>query len=221
MNEIDLFFALNDINDEFILEASLEYSNTEKSDKRISAKWKPCVIVICIAFIFLYLTVQLTEHTQIKNDIQEQIIQEQMEGGDTMKLYVQRKGETIVYISTDGAISWSDKRNPGFYMQMTEEKLTDSVVNIPIKIVNVSDNNLTVGNGFSLYVLDDNEWIPSEADGLFHEDMGYSVQSHTSYEMTCDLQNIRLKVGKYLITKTVIRENDRSVWTLGTEFTVK
>ncbi|MDE7297410.1 MAG: hypothetical protein K2N94_01110 [Lachnospiraceae bacterium] len=216
MNEIDLFFALNDVNDEFILEASLEYRNTEKSDKRISAKWKPCIIAICTAFIFLSLTVWLTEHTQIGNDIQEQMAE-----GDTMKLYVQREGETTVYISTDGAISWSDERNPGFYMQMTEEKLTDSVVNIPIKIVNVSDNNLTVGSGFSLYVWKDNEWIPSEADGLFHEDMGYCVQSHTSYEMICDLQNIRLKAGKYLIAKTVIRNDDRSVWTLSTEFTVK
>lgn len=62
MDEIDLFFALNDINDEFILEASLEYCNTEKSDRRISAKWKPCMIIICTACIFLYLAVRLTEH---------------------------------------------------------------------------------------------------------------------------------------------------------------
>ena len=191
-------------------------SNTEKSDKRISEKWKPYIIVICTAFIFLYLTVRLIEHAQVKNDIQERV-----EGGNIMKLYVQREGENIVYISTDGAISWSDKRNPDFYMQMTEEKLTDSVFNIPIKIVNSSDNNLTVGSGFSLYVWEDSEWSPSEDDGLFHDDMGYSVPSHSTYEMTCDLQNIRLKAGKYLITKTVIRENDRSVWTLSAEFTVK
>lgn len=135
---------------------------------------------------------------------------------------VQQSGEQVAYISLTGGKTWLGDETPEFYMTIEQTSYPKDIGEITVTIHNNSDKRLLTGEGFRLLVWNGKEWIPSAADGLFHNDEGYYVQPGEMLEMICDFQNKPLEAGRYKLMKEVHRPDDKSInLNFAVEFIIK
>lgn len=207
MSSMELMKAINEIDDRYI---SLAYY-----EKKVTM-WKPYKVAMVCCLVTLFVVAYLVGHIKMN----EHNVQLQMNGGGGMKIYVQKSGEDTVFTSLDGAVSWSNSIIPEFYMILHEDKVMKDASMIPIVIHNNSDSNLITEQRYSLYVWKNNSWVLVNK-GMFFTQEAYWAQPTTSYEMSCNLYNIQLESGRYLISKPVVQDKDRSMWVLSVEFIVE
>ncbi len=142
---------------------------------------------------------------------------------DIVAIHVQEQGSDDIFTSEDDGLSWIDGNVPEFFMTTQKKEIRRNEEKTTVTIQNKSDDVVMYGQAFYLYKWSKNTWVPyepSEENGSFTQ-RAYLLQPNSSCDMECYLQYYNFKRGKYLLKKSVCRENEDIYWDLSVEFVVK
>ncbi len=144
---------------------------------------------------------------------------------DIVAIHVQERGSDDIFTSEDDGLSWIDGNVPEFFMTTPKKELYQNEEKITVTIQNKSDDVVIYGKDFYLYKWSKNTWVPYKTkfleDSLVFDQWGLWLQPNSSCDMECNLQDYEFKRGKYLLKKSVSRENEDIHWDLSVEFVVK
>lgn len=142
---------------------------------------------------------------------------------DIVAIHVQEQGSDDIFTSEDDGLSWIDGNVPEFFMTTQKKEIRRNEEKTTVTIQNKSDDVVIYEKAFYLYKWSKNTWVPYEPseDNWAFTQWAYLLQPNSSCDMECNLQHYEFKRGKYLLKKSVCRENEDIYWDLSVEFVVK
>lgn len=124
---------------------------------------------------------------------------------------VQLSSEQEAHISLTSGDTWIGNETPVYYMTLDASSYPANVGEITVTIHNNSDQVLITGIGFRLLIWNGYEWVSSPADGMLHNDEGYTVLPNDTLEMPCNFRDNVLEAGRYKLIKELQQPDDKSV----------